>query len=573
MNRRWEYPVAALMVACGALHFVLYAQFMATSSLWVDEMMSIMNYSSRGVIVSWLEYSSNNHSFFNVVQALLPQEHPYSPSSARLLSIVACGMIFPLVIWICWPRGWIVEGGVVLLLFGTNAHLLDWALQARGYGLQLLCGGVVFHGVLLYHENRQRLGLGLAASAVVLGTWAIPTFVLFGGPVLFLIWAIDRTPRAFLFGAATLVLILGYYLPSTARIVAEASSYGEVHGVYFDSVSALTESVRQWILPLPIAAAWCVIAAFIAIPLLPRLPAAVRRSARIIVPSATLFILFCFWIGTPPTRITLFISLPVLLLLLIGAFAPVRHYAKQWVPAVGAALAVLFVVVWPGWQKIISVPNVPFENWLEAGTVLEAAFGDDLSVTASFRGHLLDPYLPAGVRRVDDKDGATADVYLDSSFLLPIEERALHLPQRDFYIVIPQRRGLFICLAADFPTQPTIRNLGVGMAGEGAEALVDGSSLSAWRLRKQQAATLTIVPLNPHRVKALNWVQDSAQEVEVLIVAGGVELPQKRIRRYGTFVSADLRGLETDMIEIVLLALNGDVAISQLWLVEKCSMR
>lgn len=573
MKKHFEYPVAGLLIALGAVHFVLYVQFMATSSLWIDEMTSIIDYSSRGMWVSWLDYSSNNHSFFNILQAGLNWQDPFDPFAARLISIVACCLIFPVVIIICWPRGWVVESGVVLLIFATNSALLDWVLQGRGYGIQLLCGAVVFLGLLIYYEGRQRPGLALLSAAVVIGTWVIPSFVLFGGPVLLGLWLVERSTACFRAGAFALALIMGYYLPSFGLIVAEAGSYGEVHGRYFNSFTAVLNSIHQWILPLPTTGIVILILAFIAIPFLPSLPKNLCSPSRILVPGVCLFFAICLLLGTPPTRVTLFLTVPILLLLTVVGFRLLGETADYRRVAAGLLVLLAAVAVWPGWQTITRAPTSPFENWMETGVVLNTAFPDNLDVAVSYRGHLLDPYLADGVRRVDFDERDSAFAVVDSKFHMELDERLVGFSPRDYFVMIPQRRGYFIGILADYPKMSGISSIHAAPGPTNVALLTDGLPTTAWQLPPQQAAVLHIIPHSPKPLKALNWTQSDSTPVDALMVVDGTELPAERIRRYGNFVTADLRGMPAATIQLALRPRNSSAVITQLWIVEEGPVR
>lgn len=567
MNKRLEYLIAGLLIAAGLVHFSLYVQFMATSSLWIDEMVSIIDSSSRGVWVSWLNYSSNNHSFFNVLQAILNWQEPFDPLSARMISIIACSLIFPLVLFMCWSRGWVIEGGVVLLIVASNATLLDWVLQGRGYGIQLLCATLLCYGLLAYYDGKQRSGLIVMLVSVVLGTWVIPSFILFGGPVLLGLWLVERSTACFRTGAFALALILGYYLPSFGLIAAEASSYSEEHGRYFDSITAVADSVHQWVLPLPDAAIAVLAIAFIALPFLPLLPPDLRAASRILVPSVCLFFILCLLLGTPPTRVTLFVAVPVVLLLTVAVFSLLGQDNIQRRLIAGLVILVAALFVWPEWRSLTSVPKVPFENWMETGAVLNNAFPDDVDVAVSFRGNLLDPYLGPAVRRIDFDEQDSAYAVIDSNFLLETELRLADIPKRDYAVIVPQRRGHFIGILAHYPKQPCIATIHAAPGPENVAPLLDRSPHTAWHLPKNEAALLHLSLDSPHGIKALNWTQADFHPVNTVVWLDGEELPANKIRRYGNFMTVDLQGQTAQEIQIALLPLADDLSITQMWIV------
>src|ERR1019366_7131979 len=129
-----ETLACVLLFGSGLLVLGRYVVAMATTSLWTDELHTIIHYSSRGPIATLTEYAEpNNHIFFNLVNSLTPGRGSVAPLRARLWSFVAFLLMLGMGISFFARRRSLVLGALLFCLLAVQPELLDLMLQSGGY--------------------------------------------------------------------------------------------------------------------------------------------------------------------------------------------------------------------------------------------------------------------------------------------------------------------------------------------------------------------------------------------------------------------------------------------------------
>jgi hypothetical protein len=443
----------ALLVA--ALRYLLDAVRAAGSmSLWTDEIYSIHHYSGRGPWTTLTTYNvANNHIFFNLLNSLTPGAGSFDPLHARFWSIAAVLGMLVLAGYELFRRRWFLAGGMFVFVVCVNEGWLDLALQARGYGLLGFCSTAAALWVWRYLEHPRQRWLTLLALVTLAGTWSVPTFVLFAGPLWLVLLAIDRTRRVFVSGAVTLAAILAAYLPVQSQLRAQLRTYGRIYGHQFGSITAVWTTLRTYVE----VHHWPVVAVEIGV-LMVGLVAIVGhrrwgvRRATAAAGSALflasgVFLLACRVMTTPAPRTASFVVWP----LVLGALLPAAELLARARGVVRAPVAVVVAVllVPTGWAYPARHHLVPVENWRGAGSYIARTFPDGTEVYTTRAPQDLRPYLRTRDRLVDlppagalrDGDLVVVDTRLTrqpAGFELVMEKSGELLVEAD----LVQQRGL-----------------------------------------------------------------------------------------------------------------------------------
>ena len=169
------------------------------------------------------EYQSNNHVFFNLVNALTPGADSVDPARARLWSIVALFTLLGVGCVELWRRGWFLVGAAFFAAFAANPGWLDLVLQARGYGFLGLAALVCCVATWRHLESGGTRSLVVLGAATVLGTWTVPSFVLFGAPLWLALLVATRSVRVLIGGVVTAVAMAVVFLPIIGQVWKEAA--------------------------------------------------------------------------------------------------------------------------------------------------------------------------------------------------------------------------------------------------------------------------------------------------------------------------------------------------------------
>lgn len=403
--RGLELVAAAVLVVVSVAVFSSYARAMATTSLWRDEIFSILNYSGKGPIVAATTYDDpNNHVLFNVVASLLPGRGSVDPLRARLPSFVFVAGLLAGSLAFFWRRGHPLVGALVLAQLATGVEALDLFLQARGYGLAaLLALGLSICSAKALTAGDRR---GLAGLVVfsVLGVWTLPTFALFAAPLLLLVWAVRRDRPSFLAGAAALAGVLSVWLPNLRQVAVQTTGYGARWGYEYGAPSAAAETLRRYFLhPRGLLTDGF---AFLSLGLLAVLVFRVRKdpagyvgSSRLLLSASVAFLSLCLVLRTPIIRSTSFVAVPLAFALAAIGAALLERSPR---PRVRVGLALLVLVVAPFWGlgRIRTFEFRPLENWQESAEAIRAIFPPGARVSVRHNPEYLRAYLAPSEARI-----------------------------------------------------------------------------------------------------------------------------------------------------------------------------
>lgn len=448
-----ERGVALLLVLASLPYLARFLHVMATTSLWTDEIFSILVFSGPGPANAATTYfEANNHVFFNVLNACLPWRGTMDPLAARAISFAATLALLAGLAAFLARRAGLVVGSAAFLLFATNREFLDLALQARGYGLASLLALLL---AVLGVRAVEGAGPGVLAAlalVAVLGTWTLPTFAFLAAPLLLLLFAFRRDRASFLTGLAALAGVALVHLPVARLMLESARDYGARWGYQYGTWRAVGESIRIYLLrqrwPLTDAVAVALLLALAAAALARRREpeAASRvRGPRLLVLSALAFFAICLSMRTPLIRSTCFVGVPLAVAggLLAGpAWTRWRHG-----PLVAAALSVPLVAY--ASRAAAAFEYLPQERWRELGRLVADALPPGARLHVAFHPDYLARYLPEGLDPTASFDAAR----FASGELAVVDSPALGAgprigeriaPGSAAFLVFPQRLEAFI---------------------------------------------------------------------------------------------------------------------------------
>ncbi len=383
--RHLEFLTAFALVALATWHFGLVAYDMSWCSLRTDEITSITRYSGRGPIVTATEYHrANNHIFFNLLNSVTPGAGSFSPLRARFWSFIAVGALLGVSLTYFWSRGYYAAGAIMYSVMALNVYHLALALEARAYGMVALFA--VFCAIAYVRHRREgdRASLACLGVFTVLGTYSVPYFIVFGGLLLLLLFFERPKVDVFLAGTWTLGSILLLYCPVLKDLSKVAGDYEEDYGSPFVDIHSAF-SVLHYLVPggIPSASIAGVVAAVTVLYFFCLLPPVTKsrtaRSGLIVCAVCLGFIAFCYFLGTPPRRVTAFVA-PAFAFGLITAVAaagtqsPFRGFSVLC--AIVACAVALPFAKW----RIEKYSFIPRQKWLEFGRAMHLLFPEGTRV-------------------------------------------------------------------------------------------------------------------------------------------------------------------------------------------------
>ncbi|MCK6685100.1 MAG: hypothetical protein L6R30_22075 [Thermoanaerobaculia bacterium] len=391
--------VSFWVVVLSAVPFVFqYMRAMATTSLWNDEIYTILNHSGKGPVSVLTDYSSNNHLLVNLVNSLLLAKGSLDPLRARFVSVLSVLLLLSGTLWFFYRRGALILGGGVFLAVATNREILDLFLQARGYGLAGLFALVVSASFLEFRATRNVAGLIGLCAGTVFGCLSLPTFAFWAVPVWLVLLATDRSSRV---AIALLASALGV-MASHAGVLAQMLSlqmrggYAAQLGYQYSSVASVFDTLRLYVFgALGVRSDWFI--ALLLLGFLSLLAIVVRQgeaagSSLELFLSALLFFVLCLALRTPIVRTTSFIAVPFLVSaasllepLLGSRNAPVLR------PLLALGLAGVALVF--GAVKASAFEFVPIETWRETAGWIGRIFPRDVRVHVTQAPPYMRPYL------------------------------------------------------------------------------------------------------------------------------------------------------------------------------------
>lgn len=381
-----ELVASLVLVAVAVVELAKAISAAASESLWTDEIYSIAHYSARGPWTTLTTYDvANNHIFFNLLNSLTPGAGSYDPLHARIWSIVAVLAAIGLGAEELYRRRWYLAGGLYVFALGANHDLLDLVLQARGYGILLLCSTVASVAAWHFLESKRRRWLLALALATLVGSWTVPTFIFLAAAVWLGLLLVDRSAKVLRYGLGSAAVTVVVYLPVQAQLRSQLGTYAKLYGRQYDQVGDLEVTLRTYLpfhnFTFTVMAVFVALAALAAV-IAPRrlgVDRAAVSTAGVLVGASVLFLAACRVLSTPALRTTSFVVVPVLLGLLVPASA-LLDGADFDVIRPTAALTAAVILLPTTITYIDHQPYVPVEQWLGAATYVNRTFPDHTPV-------------------------------------------------------------------------------------------------------------------------------------------------------------------------------------------------
>jgi len=370
---RVEVIIAAILIACSFLQIGQMIGAMATTSLMTDEFGSICAYSGNGPVRVITDYrAAKNHIFFSLLNSILPGRASMNPARARMLSFAAVSAFALLIIAYSAYRRQLYEGAILLTLWTFAPANLELCLEARGYGVLALAALAASACVIEYlHSGRPRWIYG-AAIAVALGTYTIPGFLFFGGPLLFFTWLARRDHCSFRAGLAAGAAIVALYSPVATELLKVFRNYSSLYQTDFGSPGSIVRVIQAYLLPLPM---WMIYGPMILIGVAPfATPEKLPRAAgsRVVMGAGLTFLVLMLCLRSAQIRMANFDVVPFAL---AGIFAIGTLVRKQPIMiriAVSSALGL--VVISRISTSLRNFNFQPHEDWSMAGRIGDLAF-------------------------------------------------------------------------------------------------------------------------------------------------------------------------------------------------------
>jgi hypothetical protein len=419
---------------------------LATTSLWQDELFSIARYSAKGVLFTATHYEApNNHIFFNLLNATIPGDFRFVPIRARVWSFLFVAGTFLLVIVYQARRQRLFEGALLGYLLAGNLGMLDLLLQARGYSItafSALCSTLLT--CEYFRRPRTLPVVGLSILAWV-GTWAVPTFVLFAAPLFLVGLLLSRDWRWLVSGSVAGLLIFLSYLPVAGELIRNSQSFAAQWGKEFGTWQGISDLFATYLFfhasPwLSFLLTTAVLIAFFS-DWVRTDPA--ERACYCVVISTTIALAAALKLQTPFVRTLAFLVLPFgFVIVTTGA----RYLHKlrreiQGYAIFSVAAAVFAAAVF----QACAFSFTPIEAWKETAGAVEARFPKGTEIVASFRPEWLRVYLDTDYR-IGSKFDRPAflqgrQIIVDSAFWAKDRFPVKELPAGYATLRVPQRRG------------------------------------------------------------------------------------------------------------------------------------
>ncbi len=451
--------LTGLLLLATCCFFVRFSAEMLRTSLWNDEIYSILNYSSRGPVTTLTTYIPNNHILYNLILSVIPGASSFDPFRARLPSHIAITLLALILLSYFARRRQFAIGVLALQPLLGNYEFLDLCLQARGYGLAaLLCGAGAMCFVSIWEVPASKR-LVWFALVNALGIATVPTFAFWSMTTYVLLVSRHRSLRPLISCAGSAALTLVIHVAVLPHMLDQAlGGYGLRWGEQFASVSAVYDSIRLYFVGSAEATdarlTWGLL---ILLFLVERVRSYAARCPEIpLLASILAAYALCLTIKTPLVRTTSFLA-AALAVSVCGVFAvfltavPISFRSRKGIVAL---LMLLFIV--RDIRKLYIFHFVPIEAWKETARLIERTFPDGMSVLVTVAPDYLAGYLPGRhLSRLDSRSGVPGEnqVIADTPMLssdgrFSIIESA---KRRTAVLFVPQRREYYQALIFQVP--------------------------------------------------------------------------------------------------------------------------
>lgn len=440
-----ELIISLLLSVAGLICAWPEIKGMATSSLWQDELYTIDEFSSHGAKFVLTHYNTNNHILFNLLNSFHARKDRYHPTLARSWSFVFATLAVAAAIgYHAWRRR-LFEGSAQVFLLLANIRMLDLILQARGYGFlalaALLCSIIAWH----YFRFESTLALVALPIVVFLGTWTVPTFVVFGGSLIVAILVYSRDLRWFVSGASALLAIGIAYWPVHSYLQRDITAYAGLYGREFATWNAINDLFSTFLFFGSGAWLTLLLLVLVIVRLSRSQPRRPRGKASVCLGFCILFTLVVVLkMQTPPERTVAYLVVPFAFVLITVIAEPLREAgaSRAWL---GTMIFTLVAALAFTWHFHRTFHFLPIEAWRETAQKVEAQFPEGTEVVATFRSERLKPYLNDDYPIVQKLDArkftAGQQVVVDSAFWSKARFPTQVLPKGYQTETVPQRRG------------------------------------------------------------------------------------------------------------------------------------
>lgn len=506
-----ELIVSLVIIGFASLYLARFACIKSTTSLGNDELYTIMNFSSQGVVKTLTDYHvPNNHIFFNLLNALTPGMKPYHPLRARLWSFIALGACIAAGVLYFFRQKRFVEGALFFQIVAVNYNLVDLTLRARGYAILCFCALATSVLLLRYLKTFQTRWLVLISLLTIAGTWTLPIYLGFSGMLLLLLFLWVGKPQVFGTGIVTMGIVIGTYVPVATQLIRHVRTYAEEWGREFNNLWAIARTVRFYLLNSFVFAVkfedWMAFVFFFALLVVPYLiwgphliwkkQSVTGQGVCLLSLAALLLFTICRRMETPPMRTVSFVVLPLALcMLLIFSHILRNTYLASTRPILYVGIGVFFSL--NSVQQIQDFQFMPLENWTETARHIERTFPEGMEVYATAPAYLrvyLNPIFPIGREFEVEKFLAGELVFVVNDWTNPEPLQPMDFSSASAEVFIPQIRGSHQNIAVTPPSEPWIEGVAIGDIELSSEAY-DRDMSSRWSTSTWQSMLETPVTL------------------------------------------------------------------------------
>lgn len=458
---RMEVYISLVLIVFAVITAFPYAEKMMTTSLWNDELYTISNFSSAGLVRTLTDYHApNNHIFFNALNALTPGGGVYHPAKARMwplfsfvaMCIVLCGFL--------WWRKHYFESAVMAQVAMANHDLIDCALQARGYGFLLFFAAVSTVLTVRFLQSRNERTFAWLGFCTALGTWTIPVYGFFGGLLMLILYFREPNRKILYIGVFTIAIITLFHLPVMKQLFDNMSSYRSEWGSLYANFDAVVQTFAAYMPPFfrPMTTSSTMFLLFgpLAILAWDTSRGGLQDAALALVLAVVGFLAACLTLGTTPVRTTSFVVLPLACawVFLLGDYW--RRLARNGVKLLLlSAVCALFLGM--DYTILSGFKFSPIENWMGAGQAIERIFPKTAHVYCNQTPQYLKVYL-APDRRLDNAfDKARfvegTQIFGDNDFASDKRFNSQQVSPTGADILLPQRkwRGEYFIVSYSAP--------------------------------------------------------------------------------------------------------------------------
>jgi hypothetical protein len=222
-----------------------------SQSLWHDEINTLTLFADRGPAGIWSNatYIPGDHMLFMLLTwATATITGLHDEVTLRLWSVLPAIAGAVITTWWLSKRFDRWAAALFAVLAASTPVYLDLSIQARGYGLAILAGGLLLISADGLRWSRSRTWSWLFIASALIGIWTLPDFVLpFAGTCAVL--AIARSVRTRLWKAMLIVGVasLVFYLPVLSSVL---RSSGQPHGSLLPWHSVGSAPLKDVLAPL-----------------------------------------------------------------------------------------------------------------------------------------------------------------------------------------------------------------------------------------------------------------------------------------------------------------------------------